>query len=40
MREVADRALEVRGHARLGGFDVAALDHREQVAVLLAIAVG
>ena len=27
-REVADRALEVRGHARLGGGDVARLEHR------------
>ena len=34
-REVADRALEVRGHARLGGVDVAALDHVEQLAVLV-----
>jgi len=29
-------SVEVRGHARLGLRDVAALDHREQVAVFLA----
>ena len=34
LREVADRALEVRGHARDGSVDVAALDHVEQLAVL------
>ena len=33
-REVADRALEVRGHASDGGVDVAALDHVQQLAVL------
>ena len=32
--EVADRALEVRGHARLGGGDVAGLEHREHLVVL------
>ena len=36
VRQVVKRAVEVRGHARLGLRHVAALDHREQVAVLFA----
>ena len=36
VRQVVKGAVEVRGHARLGLLHVAALDHREQVAVLVA----
>ena len=40
VREVAHRALEVRGHASVGDLDGAALDHVQQLTVLFAIAAG
>ena len=36
LREVAHGPFEVRGHARLGGGDVAGLEHVEQFVMLLA----